>query len=86
MPDKPRPYEGSHPFISFHLDLRRAGPELWLLLGEAQSKCDHISGIPLRPSVAHALHPLYLVKGVQATTAIEGNTLTESEVGGIITI
>ncbi len=86
MPDKPRPYEGSHPFISFHLDLRRAGPELWLLLGEAQSKCDHISGIPLRPSVAHALHSLYLVKGVQATTAIEGNTLTESEVGGIITI
>jgi Fic family protein len=49
-------------------------------LGEARSKCDHISGIPLRPSTAEKLHILYLAKGVLATTAIEGNTLTEDEV------
>jgi len=43
-------------------------------------KCEHISGVPLRPSVARQLHMIYLAKGVLATTAIEGNTLTESEV------
>jgi Fic family protein len=53
---------------------------LWLLLGEAASKCEHIAGVPLRPSVAQSLHQLYLAKGVLATTAIEGNTLTEKEV------
>ena len=51
-----------------------------MLLGEAQSKCNHIAGVPLRPSVADELHKIYLVKGVNATTAIEGNTLTEEEV------
>ncbi|MFH2066261.1 MAG: Fic family protein [Pseudomonadota bacterium] len=49
-------------------------------MGEAQSKCEHISGVPLRPAVAERLHMVYLAKGVLATTAIEGNTLTESEV------
>jgi Fic family protein len=53
---------------------------LWLLLGEAASKCEHVAGVPLRPSTAQALHQLYLAKGALATTAIEGNTLTEKEV------
>jgi Fic family protein len=84
MPDNERAYRTSHPFISFEIDMRRCDPLLWLLLGEAQSKCDHISGVPLRPQVADDLHLLYLVKGVQATTAIEGNTLTEGEVKQIV--
>ncbi len=79
-----RAYEQSHPFISFQIDLRRADVPTWILLGEAQSKCDHISGVPLRPAVAKELHRLYLIKGVQATVAIEGNTLTEREVEGVL--
>lgn len=75
-----RPYEQSHPWITFDVNLERATPFLWLLLGEAQSKCDHIKGVPLLPAVASKLHELYLAKGVLATTAIEGNTLTEEEV------
>jgi Fic family protein len=59
--------------------LRQASPELWLLLGEAQSKCEHIAGVPLRPDTAARLHRLFLAKGALATTAIEGNTLTEDE-------
>jgi Fic family protein len=70
----------SHPWITFQLDLRRFTAELWMLLGEAQSKCEHIAGVPLPPAVAQRLHTVYLAKGVQATTAIEGNTLNEDEV------
>jgi len=51
-----------------------------MLLGEAASKCEHIAGVPLRPATAQMLHRLYLAKGALATTAIEGNTLTEKEV------
>jgi Fic family protein len=51
-----------------------------MLLGEAASKCEHIANVPLRPSTAEELHRLYLAKGVLATTAIEGNTLSEEEV------
>jgi Fic family protein len=51
-----------------------------MLLGEAQSKCEHMARTPLMPAVAKHLHEIYLAKGVLATTAIEGNTLTEEEV------
>ena len=75
-----RTSERTHPWISFRSDLGKAGAELWLSLGEAASKCEHISRVPLRPSTALALHQLYLAKGAAATTAIEGNTLSEAEV------
>lgn len=75
-----RTYERTHPWISFRCDLTKAGPELWLSLGEAASKCEHICRVPLRPVTAEKLHQLYLAKGVAATTAIEGNTLSEAEV------
>jgi len=77
-------YEETHPWITFDLDLRMASHKFWMLLGEAQSKCRHISGVPLRPEQARELHQIYLTKGVRATTAIEGNTLSESEVKKII--
>jgi Fic family protein len=50
------------------------------MLGECQSKCAHIAGVPLQPEVARDLHSLFLAKGALATTAIEGNTLSEEEV------
>jgi Fic family protein len=50
------------------------------MLGECQSKCEHIAGTPLQPSVSDSLHSVYLAKGVAATAAIEGNTLSEEQV------
>ena len=73
-------YKQTHPWLTFNIDLRHAPYRLWLLLGEAQSKCEHIAGIPLRPDTAQRLHQLYLAKGALASTAIEGNTLSEKEV------
>jgi hypothetical protein len=70
-----RTFERTHPWISFRIDLRKAKPQLWKMLWEAASKCEHIVGVPLRPSVTQLLHRLYLAKGVLATTAIECNTL-----------
>ena len=75
-----RKYKQTHPWLRFELDMRPFPWTLWLLLGEAQSKCEHIAGVPLRPDVAAKLHRVYLAKGVHATTAIEGNTLSEGDV------
>ena len=80
-----RRYLESHPWITFEAtDINNLGPKTWMLLGEARSKCEHLAGTPLRPSVARRLRRLALVTGAQATTAIEGNTLTEEQVAGIL--
>jgi len=73
-------YNTTHPWIKFSIDLRSASPHLWMLLGEASSKSEHISGVPLRPQTAQEMHLIYLAKGAAATTAIEGNSLSEEQV------
>jgi Fic family protein len=73
-------YPETHPWISFRFDLRRASHRLWMMIGEARSKCEHIAGVPLRPQTAEQLYVIYLSKGVHATTSIEGNTLSEVQV------
>ena len=75
-----RTFEKTHPWISFKLDLRAAPMGLWMTLGEIRSKCEHIAGVPLDSHTAELLYRLSLTRGVQATTAIEGNTLTEEQV------
>jgi len=75
---KPRRYLETHPWITFEFRLDQN--RLWCLLGEAASKCQHLSGTPLQPALARELSQVYLVKGAVATTAIEGNTLNEEEV------
>jgi Fic family protein len=77
---KPRTYSRTHPWITFTLDYNKFTSKHWLLLGEAQSKCEHVANVPLMPEVAEKFYQLSLIKGAQATTAIEGNTLTQDEV------
>lgn len=79
IPTVGRTYQETHPWIDFRIDLRAASPELWMLLGEARSKIAHIAGSLLNPKVAQEMHNVYLTKGALATTAIEGNTLSEDE-------
>lgn len=69
-----------YPWISFEVDLRGLPAKTWVQLGECQSKCEHLSRVPLKPGFRDEMHRIYLAKGAQATTAIEGNTLTEEEV------
>ncbi len=77
-------YETTHPWLRFALRLPPDDARLWLTLGEITSKVQHLSGAPLRPDVAEDLHQIYLAKGVLATTAIEGNTLSEEQVRQLI--
>jgi Fic family protein len=70
----------THPWLNFQLDLSAAPFQLWLALGEARSKIAHIASVPIQPDFRERMYHLFLAKGAQATTAIEGNTLSEEQV------
>ncbi len=80
MGQQSRQYETTHPWLTFNIDLRDANAGFWMQLGEARSKCEHIADVPLKPETIQRIQQVYFAKGVNATTAIEGNTLSEDDV------
>ncbi len=79
-----RTYEKTHPWLRFQADLQGASWRFWAMLGECQSKIEHVAGVPLQPQTARQLYGVYLAKGALSTTAIEGNTLSEQEAEELI--
>ncbi|MEX1142636.1 MAG: Fic family protein [Thermoleophilaceae bacterium] len=75
-----RPFLQSHPWITFRSPVGALRPKFWLHIGAAESKCVHIARSPLKPALADRLHQTSITKGARATTAIEGNTLSEEQV------
>lgn len=82
MSSSPPRYEHSNPWITFKYQL--VMDKTWAHLGEAFSKCQHMAGTPLQPDAAKSLSRFYMIKGAVATTAIEGNTLSEEEAADLI--
>ena len=78
--DNKRIYLTTHSFINYSLNLQEVSYKLWMLLGAVEAKCKYLAGIPLRPEKQSELNQISLRKGIRATTAIEGNTLSEEEV------
>jgi Fic family protein len=74
-----RVYLKTHPWITFKLDLTKAPWTFWNHVGEAHSKCRHLSRTPLPPSLARKMERVYLAKGALASAAIEGNSLSEAQ-------
>lgn len=68
-----------YPHIRFQAQWR-IGDELNYLLGECDAMAYAISRAPLLPQYRNKLHGISLRKGAQATTAIEGNTLSEEDI------
>ncbi len=77
--DIQREYRKTHPWITFRLDLTRAPWTFWNYVGEAHSKCRHLSRTPLPPGLARKMERIYLAKGALASAAIEGNSLSEEQ-------
>jgi len=79
--DKEHSYEWTHPFINWRFDfLDRMDRQTWLRLGEIQSKCEHLALAPLRPDIRKTMYRVHFLKGVKASAAIEGNTLSDDDV------
>lgn len=83
-PDKIRCTLVDHPWISYRADLGEMPATFWMQLGEARSKCGHLCRVPMPKAYADQLHVVSLAKGAHATTAIEGNTLSEDTVRAIV--
>ncbi len=69
-----------YPWINFRFDLGKISYEDWLRIGKCVAWMETLAHTPLKPDAARELLKVYLAKGVHATTAIEGNTLSEEEV------
>lgn len=69
----------NYPFISFKKSWELSN-DLMFQLGKCSAIIKSISFLPLEPALRTHLLKVSLVKGALATTAIEGNTLTEEEV------
>lgn len=80
MVSAPYTVVSSHPWLRFYFDANSLSADVWILLGECSSKIEHISGAPLLPATQRYLNRVFLAKGAHATTAIEGNTLSEDQV------
>lgn len=79
-------YEETHPWIRFTPvpPINTGYTRLWYLMGEVASKIAHLSSSAVSPTVHDELNRFYLIKGVQGSTAIEGNTLSEKEIEQIL--
>jgi Fic family protein len=54
--------------------------QYWFKLGQCEAIIQAISFTAIRPDYREKLHKIALIKGAQATTAIEGNTLSYKEI------
>lgn len=54
--------------------------DTYFKLGQCSAIIDSISNLPLSPDIRGELLQVALIKGTHATTAIEGNTLSEEEI------
>ncbi len=68
-----------HPHISFKKEWE-IDNECAYMLGECDAYVKALTDIPLKPEHRDKLLSLSLIKGAQATTAIEGNTLSQEEI------
>ncbi len=75
-----RPYHDTHVWISFVFNVKSLPADLVAQLGGVAARCRVLESVLLPPQLSEELHTIYLAKGVHATTAIEGNALTEKEV------
>ena len=78
-----RKYLQTHSFINFQLQLDEVGFEFWRTLGRVEESIWYLSQATLPPAEANKLYDLTMLRGVTATIAIEGSTLTEAEVSQI---
>lgn len=70
-----------------HLQFRKhwvLSDEVFFELGQCDAIITAIAKMPLRPNHYRDLMNVALLKGAQATTAIEGNTLSEPEIARIV--
>lgn len=74
----------NYSWINFIINLEKLPWHVWIKLGECAAKCEQIKSIPLKPNIKEKLHLIYLAKGAHATTAIEGNTLSEEQVKDLL--
>ena len=74
---------GSYPHIDFPETINYS-KRTAINLGQCETAIKVMAKLPIQPQYRDKLLRISLIKGAQATTAIEGNTLSEDEIKEII--
>ena len=82
--DKNEAVSYTHRWLSFYFDASILSSRVWMLLGEAQSKCRHIAFVPLKPEMMTEMTETHLMQGALASVAIEGNSLSSEDAAAIM--
>lgn len=77
------PMHGSYSHLRF-AENWKVSPKAQYELGQCDAIVSAICEMPLRPEHHEQLLRVSLIKGAQATTAIEGNTLSEDEIQRVV--
>jgi len=78
------PYEETHPWLTFSINLAKAPARLWTLLGGCNALCGVIDGAPLLPGDAGAVEREWTARAVHASFPAERSVLTVAEVEEIV--
>ena len=78
------PWNESHPHIAFKRQWDEVNSQLNRLLGEVVQPIETVGRIAVLPEDAERFYRLALVKGVQGTLAIEGNTMTSKQIEEVL--
>jgi len=78
-----RKYKNTHPWITFELDMKKAHPRLWILLGRAVEGCKQLRNARINPNFAENMILESRLRGIYGTTVIEGNTLSYNDINEI---
>lgn len=78
-------YQKSHPWLTFDWDPKTLEASDWAKLCLCAEKSEQVAQLPLPATVRAEFEQTYLVKGIKASTAIEGNILSEQQVSLLVT-
>jgi len=79
-------YENSHPWITFELNMKKAHPRVWILIGKAMRGCRAHIGSAADPLFAERALNRRLAEAVRANAAMEGLSLPPEEIDEILSM
>jgi Fic family protein len=79
-------YTETHPWITFELNMKKAHPRVWILIGKAMNGCGKLRESAADPAVAERIRRSRLLEAVRAAAVMEGISLSSAEIEELLEI
>ncbi|MBD3179086.1 MAG: hypothetical protein GF417_05550 [Candidatus Latescibacteria bacterium] len=82
--DFPRGYATTHPWISFELNMKKAHPRVWILIGKAMHGCRLLRESAADPSLAAEIRSMRRAEAVRGSARMEAVSLSDEQLHEIL--